>query len=923
MESFIYNFGLNRVTNCTSPEILGGKGAGLAEMSRLGLAVPPGFTISSRLSRLYHQNHTAFSQDIKQSIKHAIVELESYTSRTLGDPIRPLILSVRSGSVVSMPGMMDTVLNLGFTTKVFQSIYNKNATFAVDSYLRFLEMYSSIVLQVPANTFSSIPNKLKTLSGFEQHSNLIEEVKLLIEQHSKQRVPEDPYEQLMVAIEFVLKSWMSKRAVAYRKIHHISDELGTAVNVQMMVFGNLNNQSGTGVVFTRCPSTGENSLVGEFLLNAQGEDIVSGSHTPISISDCSGSMQQVMPTQFEELKVICKKLEGYYKDAQDIEFTIQDQQLYLLQTRAAKRTALAAIKIAHQMHQQGIVSKAEALMQIPTYALSQLLHNVLDAQSLSSLTCIAQGLAASPGGASGVIAFSLEAAEDLAKTHPVILVRRETSPEDVSAFYISEGILTLKGGVTSHAAVVARSLGRPCVCGVSSLQLDEVNKILLYKSNLPIQEGQYITIDGSTGEVFLGKAKFSRPQLPKELDSVLEWADELSIIKTKANAETMHDLQNALNFGAVGVGLCRTEHMFFEKKRMLLIQTMIISDKAQTKEKALNELLPLHSDDFYNLFVAMNALPISVRLLDPPLHEFLPKTAQEKYYAQEALAISQDELERRMRELKEVNPMLGNRGCRLGITYPEIYLMQIEALCMAWQRLESEANIRPLATQRANEARNSGAHIKLEDSSIGASRASLSGGELCKGSIEIMIPFISDVNELRCIKNKIESVFVKYGAKRGVEGAEKGGLQYKIGAMIELPRAALTAHKIAQEVDFFSFGTNDLTQTTYGFSRDDSPIFLYKYLEEGICKYDPFVVLDQEGVGELMSIAIQRARDVNPTLTFCVCGEQINNATTIDFLQKLTVDYISCSPYNVPMARIATAQTAIKHKRHIGDNAKF
>ncbi|MCC8369333.1 MAG: pyruvate, phosphate dikinase [Rickettsia endosymbiont of Oxypoda opaca] len=880
MNKLIYYFGASGSDgNASMKNILGNKGAGLAEMSNLNLPIPDGFTITTELCNYFYNYNHSFPKNFSSDLKKAIKKLEITTGKIFGDSKNPLLLSVRSGSTISMPGMMDTVLNLGMNDEVCTAlaVSSNDKRFALDSYKRFLEMYGSTVLSIQADLFDQIYEAHKIQANIYRDNDvtieilekIIEDFKKIIIKHKNQLVS-DPYQQLESAIKAVLQSWMSNRAVIYRRIHNIAESFGTAINIQSMVFGNLGNNSATGVAFTRSPSTGEKGIFGEFLINAQGEDIVSGTRTPFPIVsegiDSTPSMQIVMPKIFAELEEICKKLELHYLDMQDIEFTIENNKLYILQTRSAKRTALASIKIAVQMVQEKLISKDRAIMHIDPESLNQLLHTRIDYSQ--SLTAITEGLPASPGAATGIVVFSPYDAEKMSHHHKVILVRHDTSPEDINGMHVSSGILTVRGGMTSHAAVVARGMGKPCVCGTNNLIIDEKNQ-LLKAGDITIKQGETITIDGGTGKVFLGAVPLIQPVFTEESELILTWADEISHLKVRANAETVTDAAVSLKFGAKGIGLCRTEHMFFDKNKIPLVREMIIAPDIERRKRAIDELLPLQIEDFKALFRIMQGKPINIRLLDPPLHEFLPTTEFDKQNLADNLNLPLSLIHQRLHAMHETNPMLGHRGCRLGISSPEIYQMQIEAIFTAIYELHRTENIDCI--------------------------------------LELMIPLISNVNEIKKLKSYI------YEVVNDLENRYKYKFSFTIGTMIELPRAALNSKEIAKEVDYFSFGTNDLTQTTYGISRDDVASFFPYYLEEKIFDFDPFTTLDEEGVGELIEIAIKRGKASNANLKLGACGEHAGNPTSIDFFHRMKLDYISCSPYRIPIARIAAAQAKIKY----------
>ncbi len=878
MNKWFYYFGTKGSTgNAQMQSILGSKGAGLAEMSNLNLPIPDGFTITTELCDYFYQNNHNLPEDFSNNLLLAIKNLEMTTGKIFGDIKNPLLLSVRSGSRASMPGMMDTILNLGMNDQVCAALSTttNNELFALDSYRRFLEMYGSMVMLLPPYLFRDILEVQKMKYNIEQDSEftgdflkrIITEFKNIISNNSSE-IFLDPYIQLEESIKAVLKSWMSERAIIYRKLNNIADNWGTAINIQSMVFGNLGDDSATGVVFTRNPSTGENKIFGEYLINAQGEDVVAGTRTPTSImanNDAGSSMENLMPTLFKQLAEICKKLELHYLDAQDIEFTIERGKLYILQTRMAKRTALASIKIATNMVEEKLISKQQAIMRIDPESLTQLLHTAIDYTKIQNP--IAKGLPASPGAATGIVVFSPYDAEKMSHHHKVILVRQDTSPEDINGMHIAAGILTSRGGMTSHAAVIARGMGKPCVCGANDIIIDEKNQ-LFKVGNFSVKYGDLITIDGGTGQIFLGTTPLIQPSFTKEFQTILDWSDEIATLKVRSNAETILDSATSLKFGATGIGLCRTEHMFFDKNKIPLVREMIIAPNIEHRKSAIAKLLPLQIQDFKEIFRIMHGKPINIRLLDPPLHEFLPTTEEEKQKLAISMNLPISTVEQRLHALYEVNPMLGHRGCRLGITYPEIYQMQVEAILTASRELKIE-----------------------EDKDT---------------ILELMIPLISEVNELKILKEHIKTTISSIEVTSGCQ------FNLKLGTMIELPRATLQADKIASEIAYVSFGTNDLTQTTYGISRDDVASFFPAYLEQKIFPFDPFNQLDEEGVGELIKIAIKRSLQTNPKLKFGVCGEHAGNPKSIEFFQKIGIHYISCSPYRIPIARIAAAQAKIK-----------
>ncbi|MCP5362738.1 MAG: pyruvate, phosphate dikinase [Rickettsiaceae bacterium] len=882
MNKLIYHFGpQNNEGDASMKDKLGGKGANLAEMSNLGLPIPPGFTIATNMCSYYYTHGNKLTADFEAELLQAIHRLEKETGKVFGSKENPLLVSVRSGAKISMPGMMDTILNLGMNDEVAESLaeITSNPRFAYDSYRRFIQMYGSVVLEIPAYIFEDTYDNHKINHNINNDSEVTTEIlKAVIQDYKKNihRLTGKEFEnnltqQLIKAIEAVLKSWMSPRAVHYRKINNISEQevLGTAVNIQSMVFGNKGNHSATGVVFTRSPADGERKIFGEFLINAQGEDVVAGIRTPQPIlakEEKDGtSMQELMPKAYEELISICAKLESHYGDMQDIEFTIEEGKLYILQTRKGKRAAAAAVKIAVDMVNEGILTKETALLRIEPESLNQLLHTGIDYSTKPEI--IAQGLAASPGAATGIAVFSPYDAEELAHHHKVILVRNDTSPEDIKGMHVAKGIITARGGMTSHAAVVARGMGRPCVCGVKGLTVNEKEKYFITSSGKKIHQGEVITLDGSTGKIIVGTVNLIEPQFSPEFETILKWADSIKNLHVRANAETAVDARMAIKFGAVGVGLCRTEHMFFDAEKIPLVREMIIAQDYEHRMKAIAKLKPLQTADFKELFSILGNMPLNIRLLDPPLHEFLPTLDQDKENLARTLEVPKSVIDHRLHVLHEINPMLGHRGCRLGITYPEIYSMQVEAILEAMWQLYSEEGLN------------------------------------C--NLELMIPLISDFKELEIIKNIINKTINE------IEKKYSHKFRIKTGTMIELPRAALTADKISPLVDYFSFGTNDLTQTTLGISRDDTGSFLGDYIEQKIFNHDPFITIDEEGVGFLVQTAIEKGKKTNNTLSFGVCGEHAGDPKSIDFFHKVGMDYISCSPFRVPIARVAAARSKI------------
>ncbi|MDP7179662.1 MAG: pyruvate, phosphate dikinase [Candidatus Woesearchaeota archaeon] len=855
-------------------EELGGKGANLAEMTSIGIPVPPGFTISTDACAEYYENDKKYPDNLQKQVDDKLEELEKEMDAKLGDNENPLLVSVRSGAAVSMPGMMDTVLNLGLNDSSVQGLIKKtgNERFAWDSYRRFINMFGNVVMDVPHKHFEEVIEKAKATKGVEVDTeldaedlkNVCEGYKEVVQKHAGEMFPEDPREQLKMSIDAVFNSWNCKRAIIYRKINNITGLNGTAVNVQTMVFGNMGETSGTGVCFTRDPSTGENKFYGEFLMNAQGEDVVAGIRTPQPIIE----LKEIMDENYEELVKIREKLEKHYKDMQDIEFTIQDKKLYILQTRSGKRTAQAAIKMAIDMVEEKLIDKETALLRIDPEQLNHLLHKQLDPIGKEKAEVIAKGLPASPGAAVGVAAFTAEDAARFAEEgEKVILVRNETSPEDIEGMDASQGILTAKGGMTSHAAVVARGMGKCCVAGCADIIVNEKTKEFSVDGTI-VKEKDWITLDGSAGEVMLGQVPVTDPELSGDFGVLMEWADEVRKLGIRTNADTPKDSKVALKFGAEGIGLCRTEHMFFEGERIKAVREMILSDDLEGRKKALAKLLPFQKADFKGLFEVMEGKPVKIRTLDPPLHEFLPKEEADIKEIAEELGVSLEKLKEKIEGLHEFNPMLGHRGCRLGITYPEITEMQARAIIEAACEVVLEKKIKVYP--------------------------------------EIMIPLVGNVKELENQKKLVVKVAKEVMKEKGVE------IDYEVGTMIEIPRAALTADEIALEADFFSFGTNDLTQMACGFSRDDSGTFLGEYVDMGIYPRDPFQAIDQTGVGELMKICVEKARKVKPKMHIGICGEHGGEPSSVEFCHRIGLDYVSCSPFRVPIARLAAAQAALR-----------
>ncbi|PTX15485.1 pyruvate phosphate dikinase [Halanaerobium congolense] len=855
--------------------LLGGKGANLAEMSKIGLPVPPGFTITTEACIHYIEIGEKLEDSLKESIFEHLSDLEDAIGKDFGDVNDPLLVSVRSGAVISMPGMMDTILNLGLNDKSVEGLAKKtsNPRFAYDSYRRLIQMFGNVVLGIPGYEFDNYLERKKEKKNYDNDTDLtvddlkdiIKDFKALIKNRKDIEFPQKPEEQLLMAIKAVFSSWNNNRAISYRNHNDIPHDLGTAVNVQTMVFGNIGDNSGTGVAFTRNPATGENKVFGEFLLNAQGEDVVAGIRTPKNISE----LKDLMPEVYEEFMEVTETLEQHYKDMQDIEFTIQEGDLFLLQTRTGKRTADAAINIAVDMEEEGLIDKETAIMRIDPEDISQLLHPNFKEDELEKADLLATGLAASPGAAIGKIYFNSEdAAEAAADGEDVILVRKETSPEDIEGMVKSNGILTSRGGMTSHAAVVARGMGKCCVAGAGDIQVDESTRQFFVDDRV-FNEGDYISLNGSTGEVYAGIVETTDAHLTDNFKMLMEWSDEYRDMGVYTNADTPNDAQVAVDFGAEGIGLCRTEHMFFDSERIMSVREMIVADSKKKRKKALDKLFPYQKEDFKGIFKVMQDMNVTVRLLDPPLHEFLPQNERDIKNLAGELSISVEELRRTISDLEEMNPMLGHRGCRLGISYPEIYEMQVKAIISAAIEVKEE----------------DGYDVKAD----------------------IMIPLVGTDKELEIIREKSEKVAA------GLLDNTDTEIHYTIGTMIEIPRAALLADRIAKFADFFSFGTNDLTQMTYGFSRDDAGKFISEYLDQEIFAKDPFQVLDQDGVGKLIENTVKLGREEKPELKIGICGEHGGEPSSIEFCHKNNLNYVSCSPYRVPIARLAAAQSAIKH----------
>jgi pyruvate,orthophosphate dikinase len=876
---YVYFFGAGKADGKgTMKDLLGGKGAGLAEMTNAGVPVPAGFTITTDVCRYYYANKQQLPKDLETQQKSAMEKLQKVMGKSFGDPSNPLLVSVRSGAKFSMPGMMDTILNLGISEEVVEGLskLTGNPRFAWDAYRRFMQMYGNVVEGIEKNEFEHVLEEQKHKRGVKQDTELdindlkviVEGYKKVFEKHVGQPFPQDPWKQLEGARNAVFKSWNNPRAITYRRLNKIADDLGTAVNVQSMVFGNMGDDSATGVGFTRNPSTGEKVFYGEYLTNAQGEDVVAGIRTPKPIVNLGNDM----PAVYKQLRDITSRLEKHYRDVQDFEFTIEKNKLYMLQTRTGKRTAQAAIKIAVDMVKEKLINKEEALMRLEPEQIDQLLHPVIDPKA--QLKVIAKGLPASPGAATGKAVFDADtAAERGGKDgEPVILIRQETNPDDIHGMDAAKGILTARGGMTSHAAVVARGMGKSCVAGCEDIRVSEAEKLFRINGTV-VKENDWVTIDGSTGRVILGQVPLIEPTISGEFGIFMGWADNLRRLKVRANADIPRDAKVAREFGAQGIGLCRTEHMFFAEERLPFMQEMIVATDVEARKKALEKLLPFQKDDFKGLFREMKGYPVTIRTLDPPLHEFLPKTREDAESLSRKIGIPVEKIQRASEELHEFNPMLGHRGCRLGITYPEITEMQVRAIIGAACELAKEK-------------------IKVVP--------------------EIMIPLVGNVNELKNQKDIVvrtaETTMKEYGVK----------IEYTVGTMIEVPRAALTADQIATEADFFSFGTNDLTQMTLGFSRDDAGKFIKAYIEAKIFKDDPFQTMDQQGVGQLVEMAVQKGRKVKKDLKCGICGEHGGDPASVKFCHRANLSYVSCSPFRVPIARLAAAQAVIEGKSKKG-----
>jgi pyruvate,orthophosphate dikinase len=881
---WVYAFGGGTAEGDASMRnLLGGKGANLAEMSALGLPVPPGFTITTEACNHFYAHDRSYPETLADQVEAALGGVEALTGKRFGDPVAPLLVSVRSGGRASMPGMMDTVLNLGLNDATAEGLaaLAGDRRFALDSYRRFIQMYSNVVLGLDHHLFEEILDNHKerldvtvdTALSAEDWDKVVADYKAAVEEELGEPFPQDPNVQLWGAIGAVFASWMNERARFYRRMHDIPESWGTAVNIQAMVFGNMGDSSATGVAFTRNPSTGENRLYGEFLINAQGEDVVAGIRTPQALTraareemgDRAPSMEEVLPEVFSQFREVVERLERHYRDMQDVEFTVELGRLYMLQTRNGKRTAKAALKMAVDMAAEGLISREEAVMRVDPASLDQMLHPTIDPASPRDV--VVTGLPASPGAATGAVVFDADEAQRRGGAgEAVILVREETSPEDIHGMHAARGIVTARGGMTSHAAVVARGMGRPCVSGAGDIRIDEKAGVFHVRGRT-IHAGEVVTVDGSRGDVLAGAVQMIEPELTGDFATLMGWADGFRRLRVRANAETPLDARTARQFGAEGIGLCRTEHMFFDDQRIQAVREMILADEEAGRRTALAKILPMQRADFVEIFGIMEGLPVTIRLLDPPLHEFLPQTEEDVRAVAEAGGLDADKLWRRVRELHETNPMLGHRGCRLGISYPEIYEMQVRAIFEAACEIAGAGRTAPI--------------------------------------VEIMHPLVAKGEEMRFLRNLTDRVAKAVMAERGLN------LPYAVGTMVELPRAALRAADLAESAEFFSFGTNDLTQTTFGISRDDSGRFLNAYLEKGIFEKDPFVSLDQEGVGDLIRIAAERGRAVRPGVKLGICGEHGGDPASIQFCEAIGLDYVSCSPFRTPIARLAAAQAAL------------
>ena len=857
--------------------LLGGKGANLAEMTKLGLPVPFGFTVTTEACNKYYEDGKKISDDVIQAIYEKLEELEIVTGKKFGSAENPLLVSVRSGAVISMPGMMDTILNLGLNDQSVEGLATRtnNRRFAMDSYRRFIQMFGDVVQEIPKEKFDKIFDGRKELKGAkfdveltaEDLEEIIKQYKVLVKEETGAEFPQDPKVQLIEAVKAVFRSWMNDRAILYRKLNGISGSLGTAVNVQSMVFGNMGNDSGTGVAFTRSPSTGEKKIFGEFLVNAQGEDVVAGVRTPLNIDE----MEKAFPEAYKNFVHIADVLEKHYKDTQDMEFTVEDGKLYMLQTRNGKRTAQAAVKIAVDMVAEGLIDKETAVTRLEPAQIDQLLHPMFNAEDLKNAKVIAKGKPASPGAAFGHIYFTAEEATvAAAKGEKVLLVRAETSPEDLAGMVAAEGILTERGGMTSHAAVVARGMGKCCVAGCSEAKVNEANKTLKFESGAEYKEGDVISINGSTGEVYDGALRTEEPGVSGDFATLMGWADEIRTLKVRANADNPRDARQAVEFGCEGIGLCRTEHMFFEEERIPAIRRMIVSKTVEERKAALEIIKPYQQGDFKEMYKVMEDRPMTIRLLDPPLHEFLPHTEDEIRELAKDMGLTYEDLQNVVDNLHEVNPMLGTRGCRLDILYPEIAVMQTEAIIGAALEVKKEC-----------------------------------GYDIVP---EIMIPLTIEKKELKFVSDIVRETADKLIAESGIE------MKYMVGTMVEVPRAALTADEIAEEAEFFSFGTNDMTQMTLGFSRDDTADLVNTYVDKGLLEEDPFKTIDVDGVGKIVEMAVKLGKQTRPNIKLGVCGEHGGDPKSVEFFHKIGLNYVSCSPFRVPVARLAAAQAAIKEK---------
>jgi len=869
MKRYVYSF---EEGNKDMKDLLGGKGANLAEMTSLGIPVPPGFTITAEVCNIYYKNNKQYPEEVLIQLNEKLKQLEEKTGKKFGSTDNPLLVSVRSGAAVSMPGMMDTILNLGLNDHTLPGLseQTKNERFVLDSYRRFIQMFSNVVLKINHAKFENILDEIKKAKGIKLDIELnaddlkkvVDKYKAIVDEETGNSFPTDPKTQLQMAIDAVFDSWNNERAVTYRRINEIKGVIGTAVNVQIMVFGNIGNDSAAGVAFTRNPSSGEKRFYGEFLVNAQGEDVVAGIRTPQPIN----KLQENMPEIYKELLEIQEKLEKHYKDMQDLEFTIEKNKLYILQTRNGKRTVQAAVKIAVDMVNEKLITKEEALLRIDPNQLDQLLHKSIDPKA--HVKVIAKGLPASPGAAVGGVYFTTSKVKEMTELgKKVILVRAETSPDDIEGMHAAQGILTARGGVTSHAAVVSRGMGTPCIVGTEKINVDEQAKKFSI-NDIVVKEGDKITLNGTTGEVLLGEVPLVESELKGEFKTIMEWADSIRRLGVRTNADTPHDSKIARNFGAEGIGLCRTEHMFFEKSRIKAIREMMLADTQKARKKALDKIMPMQKSDFIGIFKAMDGLPVTIRLLDPPLHEFLPKEKKDIKILASEMNVSEEKISNLIEATKEFNPMLGFRGCRLGIVYPEISEMQVTSIMeAACECVKKGINAKP----------------------------------------EIMIPLTGTIREYEILHDNINKISERIVKKNNVK------IDYDIGTMIEVPRACIISDKLAEKAQFFSFGTNDLTQMTFGYSRDDAGKFLPIYVEKGILEKDPFVSIDLEGVGKLMELSVEKARKVNPNIKIGLCGEHGGDPASIEFCNKIGLSYVSCSPYRVQITKLAAAQAVLKN----------